>query len=127
MARVVDILGVFMRLSNSNDGGLWAKNGRHEVFASKVANARDTESSISEVSGSQAVAIELCSDVLQAIVQFENAFVLHLLDDGNREPVLGIDCHRVVMIVLHDIALDVAFFIKVVVDVRVYNREFKHC
>ena len=123
---VVDQLSHTMGLADCDDGGLRAQDGRHEVASTNVTDARDTKGAIVKVSLREATICSLHRKVLKFRVDLQDALILDLLDVGHGEAVWAVDCNTEVVIVLDNVALDVALGVKVVIDVRVHDGVLRH-
>ena len=125
--RIVDELGDAVCLPDRDYRCLRPQNGRHEVAATDVAHRRHAEGAIVEVGLRQAAIGRALTQVLQVIIDLENALGLDGLDVRHCEAVRAIDRNAEVVVVLEHVALDVAVRVQVVVDVRVHHGELGHC
>lgn len=123
---VVDQLSDTVGLANRNDCSLGTQDGRHEVLSTNVTNGRNTESSIVEVCLNETSIGCPLRQVLQVIIDLQNALVLHLLDVGDGEAVGAINSNAIVVVVLEHVPLDVAIVVEIIIDVRVDYGELTH-
>ena len=117
---------ICVRFANSDDSNLRSQNSRHKVSTTDVTNWRNTKGWIRKIIGCQFVCCSSLNQLLQISVNLQDRFVLNRFDIGYGEAIFWVDSYREVMVPLDHVSLDKAIHVKVIVNLRVYDRVLSH-